>query len=90
MSVDGSDYTSFHLFAKEDANEDKNHQYGTDPRVNISDPQPGMILVDDRGYAFLVLSGPTFKELHQGGEILCFEEAVVCYEGEVVYLNPVV
>jgi hypothetical protein len=90
MSEDGSDYTSGHLYAKEDANEDKNHQYGTDPRVNISSPQPGMIMVDDRGYVFLVLSGPVFQELHKGGEIVCFEEAVVCFEGEVVYDSPVI
>jgi len=85
MSENGTDYTSGHLYAKEDANEDKNHNYSSDPRVNLSDPQPGMILADSAGRFYMVLAGPTFKEIHQGGEIICYQADVITYENEVVY-----
>jgi len=88
MSETGADYVDGQLFSYQDANEDKNHNAMSDPRADLSAPQVGMILFDtDTGKAYLVKSGPTFAEIHEGGSIVCNDNAVVCNDNEVVYAS---
>jgi len=46
MSENGTDYTRDQKYTYQDGNEDKNHNRQSDPKDNLSDPQPGMIVSD--------------------------------------------
>jgi len=83
---DGDDAAIGQAYPWQDFNNIKNHfQENPAPQVNLSNPQPGMIVSDsddNRLWHKLVAAG--FEELLQAGGVLTFENEVLCFEGEVL------
>ena len=91
MSENGSDYTSGHVYTKEDANEDKNHNRMADPKTNLTSPQDGMLLSDSEDneihHKITKADGTsTFVKLLREG-IVCVDNEVVCLDNEVVFVS---
>jgi len=91
MSENGSDYTSGHVYAVEDANDDKNHNRMADPKINLASPQDGMLLSDSEDnethHKITKADGTsTFVKLLREG-IICVNNEVVCVNNEVVFIS---
>jgi len=91
MSEDGSDYTSGHVYAAEDANDDKNHNRMADPETNLASAQAGMLASDSEDnemkHKITKADGTStwIKLLREG--IVCVNNEVVCVNNGVVFIN---
>lgn len=83
--IDGDDGDWGDCYPYEHFNRIKNNWSQDAPQINLTNPQPGMIVsdnVDNRLWHKLVAAG--FAELLQAGGVLTFENEVLCFEGEVL------
>ena len=90
---DGDDYNVGDQPAYQAFNRMKNACRRAGPKVDLSNPQPGMALSDsedNRRYHVVSIGGSTtFFEILQAEVMVCMDNEIVCYDNEPVTMSVV-